>query len=88
MTGSKAKLIIWKKRREFDVVSESLQQKFFENLRRDGKEANRTIRGDVVDGFARFWNHYNLCKFPQEWVVGEAEHTIEEDSEKSYSLLG
>jgi len=88
MTGSKAKLIIWNKRREVDVVSESLQQKFFKNLRRERKEANRTIRGDGIDGFARFWNHYNLCEFPQEWEVGEAEHTIEEDSEKSYSLLG
>jgi hypothetical protein len=72
MTGSKSKLIIRKKRRKVDVVSESVQQEFLKNLLREGKEANRTIRGDVVDGIARFWNHYNLCEFAQEWVVGEA----------------
>jgi len=77
MTGSKAKLIIRKKRRQVYIVSESLQLEFFKNFGREGKEANRTIRGDVIDGFARFWKHYNLCEFPQERIVGEAEHTIE-----------
>jgi len=42
MTGSKAKLIIWNKHREVDIVSESLQQKFLKNLQRERKEANRT----------------------------------------------
>jgi hypothetical protein len=29
-----------------------------------------------------------LCEFPQERVVGETEHTIVEDGEKSDGLLG
>ena len=88
MTSSKAKLVIRKKRREVNITSEPFQQEFFKNLRRNRKEANRSIRGDVIDGFARFWYHYDLCEFPQEWVIGEAKHTIIEDSEKSYSFLG
>jgi len=28
-----------------------------------------------------------MCEFPQEWVIGEAKHTIIEDSEKNYSFL-
>jgi hypothetical protein len=73
---------------EVNVTSEPFQQEFFKILRRDKKEANRSIRCDVIDGFARFWYHYNLCEFPQEWVIEEAKHTIIEDSEKRYSFLG
>jgi hypothetical protein len=46
----------------------------------DRKKANRSIRGDVIDGFVRFWYHYDLCEFPQEWVIREEKHTIIEDS--------
>jgi len=88
MTSSKAKLVIRKESREVNIISEPFQQEFFKNLRRNRKEANRSIRGDVIEGFARFWYHYDLCEFPQEWVIGEAKHTIIEDSEKSYSFLG
>jgi len=32
--------------------------------------------------FARFRYHYNLCKFPQERVVGEAEDTVVESGKE------
>jgi len=88
VTSSKAKLVIRKKRREVDISSEPFQQEFLKNLRRDRKETNRSKRGDVTDAFARFWYHYDVCEFRQEWVIGEAKHTIIENSEKSYSFLG
>jgi hypothetical protein len=88
MTSSKAKLVIREKRREFNITSKPFQQDFLKNLRRNWKEANRSIRGDVICGFARFRYHYDLCEFPQEWVIGEAELTIIEDSKKIYSFLG
>jgi hypothetical protein len=88
MASSKAKLVIREKRREVDITSEPFQQEFLKNLRRNGKEANRSIGGDVIDGFARFRYHYDLCKFTQEWVIGEAKHAIIENSEQGYSFLG
>jgi len=59
MTSSKARLVIRKKRREVNITSEPFHQEFFKNLRRDSKEANRSKRGDVIDGFARFWYPYD-----------------------------
>ena len=88
MTSSKAKLVIRKEHQEVNITSEPFQQEFFKNLRKDRTEANRSVRGDVIDGFARFWYHYDLCEFSQECVIGEAKHNIREDSEKSYSFLG
>jgi hypothetical protein len=61
---------------------------FSKNLRWNLKKANRSIGSDIIDRFARFWYHYDLCEFPQERVVVETEHTIVEDGEKSDGLLG
>jgi hypothetical protein len=88
MASSKAKLVIRERRREVNITSEPFQQEFLKNLRRNGKKANRSIRGDVIDEFVMFSYHYDLCDFPQEWVIGEAKHAIIEDSEKGYSFLG
>jgi hypothetical protein len=65
-------------------ILEVIHDKLFKNLRRDWKETNRSIRGDVIDGLARFWYHYDLCEFPQEWVIRETEHTITYVSNKYF----
>jgi hypothetical protein len=69
VASSKAKLVIREKRREVNITPEPFQQKFLKNLRRKGKEANSSIGDDVIDGFARFRYYYDLCEFPQEWVI-------------------
>jgi hypothetical protein len=42
MAGSEAKLEVMKERREVNITSESLQQKFLKNLRGQWKKANRS----------------------------------------------
>jgi hypothetical protein len=54
MTGSKAKLVVRKERREvnhFGVVA----AKVFENPRGQWKKANRSIGSDIIDRFNMFW---------------------------------
>jgi hypothetical protein len=61
---SKAKLVARNKVGKVHFGPESLQEEFLKDLRRDGEEADRAIGSDVMGRFARFWHHYNLCKFP------------------------
>ena len=37
--------------------------------------------------FARFWDHYDLCKFPQECLVGEAKNAVVEGGKEDDSHL-
>jgi hypothetical protein len=52
MASSKAKLVIREKRREVNITPKPFQQEFLKNLRRNGKEVNKSIGDDVIDGFA------------------------------------
>jgi hypothetical protein len=64
---------------------ESLQEKFLEDLGRDGEKANRAIGSDIMGRLTRFRHHYNFCKYTQERVVGEAEHAVEEGGKEDDS---
>jgi hypothetical protein len=70
VAGSKAKLVARDKMGKVHIGSESLQEEFLKDLRHDGEKADRAIGSNVIGRFARFWHHYDLCKFPQERVVG------------------
>jgi len=87
VTSSKTKLIIREECRKVDISSKPFQQEFLENLRRNREEANGSIGSDVINGFARFGYHYDLCEFPEKWIIGEAKDTVVKDSEESYSFL-
>ena len=57
---------------------ESLQEEFHKDLGRNSEEANWAIGSDFISRLTRFRDHYDLCKFPQERIVGEAEYAVEE----------
>ena len=61
-----------------DIGLESLQEEFLKDLGQNREEANWAIGSDFMRRLTRFRHHYDLCKFPQERVVGEAEYAVEE----------
>jgi hypothetical protein len=85
VAGSKTKLVTRNEVGKVQVGPESLQE-FLKDLRRNGEKADRAIRSDVMGRLTRFWNHYNLCKFSQERIVGEAEHAVIESGKEDDSL--
>jgi hypothetical protein len=70
VAGSKAKLVARDKMGKVHMGLVSLQEEFLKDLRHDGEKADRAIGCNVQGRFARFWHHYDLCKFPHERVVG------------------
>jgi len=85
VVGSKTKLVAGNEVGQVHIGPKSLYEEFLKNLRRNGKEADRAIRGHVMGRFARFRHHYILCKFPQERVVGEAEDNVVESGKEDES---
>jgi hypothetical protein len=85
VAGSKAKLVARDKVGKVHIRPKSLQEEYLKDLRQNGEKADRAIGSDVMGRFARFWHHYDLCKFPQEWVVGEAEHAAVESGKEDNS---
>jgi hypothetical protein len=85
VAGSKTKLVTRNEMGKFHIGPESLQEAFLKDLRRNGEEADRAIGSDVIGRLTRFWHHYNLCKFPQERIVGEAEHAVVENGKEDDS---
>jgi hypothetical protein len=57
---------------------DSLQEEILKDLGRNREEANWAIGSDFMSRVTRFRHHYDLCKFQQERVVGEAEYAVEE----------
>jgi hypothetical protein len=82
---SKAKLLVGDEVGKVHIGPESLEEEFLKDLTQNGENADRTIGSDVMGWFARFWHHYDLCKFPQDRVVGEAEHAVVESGKEDNS---
>jgi len=78
MARSKAKLVTGNGVGKVHIALESLQEEFLKDLGRNREEANWAIGSDFMGRLTRLWHHYDLCKFPQEWVVGKAEYAAEE----------
>jgi hypothetical protein len=87
VAGSKTKLVARDEVGEVHIRSESRQEEFFKDLGQNGEKADRAIRSYVMGRFARFWDHYDLCKFPQEWVVGEAKYAVVEGGKEDDSRV-
>jgi len=87
VAGSKAKLVARDKVGKVHVGPESLQEEFLKDLGQNMEKADGAIEGYVMGRFARFWDHYDLCKIPQEWVVGEAEHAVVEGGKEDDSRV-
>jgi hypothetical protein len=85
VAGSKTKLVTRNEVGKVHIGPESLQEEFLKDLRRKAKEADRAIGRDVLGRLTRFWHNYNLCKFPQEQMVGEAEHAVVESDKEDDS---
>jgi hypothetical protein len=85
VAGSKAKLVTRDEVGKVHIGPESLQEKFLKDLGRDEEKVNRAIGSDVMGRLTRFRHYYNLCKFPQERVVGETEHAVEEGGKEDDS---
>ena len=78
MTRSKAKLVTGNEVEKVQFGLESLQEEFLKDLRRNMKEADWAIGIDFMNRLTRFRHQYDLCKFLQERVVGEAVYAVEE----------
>jgi hypothetical protein len=86
MAGSKPKLVARDKEGEVHIRSES-HQEFLKDLGQNGEKAKGAIRGYVMGRFARFGDHYDLCKFPQEWVLGQTKHAVVEGRKEDDSRV-
>ena len=84
---SKAKLVARVKLGKVHIGPESLQEDFLKDLGQSGEKADGAIGDYVMGRFALFWDHYDLRKFPQEWVVGEAKHAVVEGGKEDDSRV-